>query len=380
MISVLVVGAGAGLLVYVIAIYPLLLGWLASRFAKPVTRETIHRPVSFLIAVHNGEAYLREKLNSILALDYPRELMETFVLSDGSTDHTDEIARSMQDRGVRLIALPRGGKPAALNAGIAAASGEFLILTDVRQTLAPDALSRLMERFADPEVGVVSGALVIRDLAGGRPAKASLYWRYEFWLRDQLSSLRSIFGASGAFYAIRKELAVPIPHHILLDDMYLPLAAFFKGYRLVVEPQARIFDYPASLNSEFHRKVRTLAGNYQILAAYPQLLGPRNPLLWHFVSYKFGRLLLPFALIAIFAGSWGLPSPLNLISFALQGLVYGLALIDRWIPESSFFKKASGPASTFVVLMAAGVAALSILFVPSDRLWKRSEMQKAVDG
>lgn len=373
MISALLVGGSTILLAYVLFVYPMLLAWLASRYAKPVRRAPIRRPVSVVIAVYNGEAYLREKLESVLSLDYPRELVEIFVISDGSTDRTEEIAATMADQGVRLISLPRGGKPAALNAGIAASTGEFLVLTDVRQTLSPNALNALLERFADPEIGVVSGALVIRDLASGRPAKASLYWRYEFWMRDRLSSLASIFGATGAFYAIRRELAVPIPSDILLDDMYLPLAAFFKGYRLVLEPEARVYDFPTDLDFEFHRKVRTLAGNYQILAAYPQLLGYRNPLWGHFMSYKFGRLLLPFALILIFIGSWGLPYPLNAISFGLQLMVYGLAFLDRWIPESNLLKKASGPASTFLVLMGAGLMALSILFVPSGRLWKRAE-------
>lgn len=377
MISACLVGASVLFLAYVIFLYPLLLGFLSSRSSRTVRRDRIERPVSIVIAVHNGESYLAEKLESIFAQNYPRELMEIFVISDGSTDRTEEIARSMASSGVQLIVLPRGGKPAALNAGIAAAHGEFLVLTDVRQKIAPNALRCLLERFADPEVGVVSGALVIYDLADGRPAQASLYWRYEFWVRDRLSSLGSIFGATGAFYAIRKELAVPIPREILLDDMYLPLAAFFRGYRLVVEPEARIFDYPAGLNSEFRRKVRTLAGNYQILAAYPQLLGFRNPLWWHFVSYKFARLLLPFALILIFIGGWWLPYPFNAATLAIQALVYGLALLDRWIPESSIIKKGSGPASTFIVLMAAGIMALSILFVPSARLWKPAEMHKA---
>lgn len=366
------------LLVYVLLVYPVLLAWLASRYPLPVKRAPLQPRVSILLAVYNGENFLREKLNSLLALDYPSDRMEILVLSDGSTDHTEEIARAMEPRGVRLLALPRGGKPSALNAGMAVATGDFFVMTDVRQTVDPQALNRIMERFSDPAVGVVSGALIIRDFETGLPSKASAYWRYEIRMRDHLSAIGSIFGATGALYAIRRELAVPIPREILLDDMYLPLAAFFRGYRLVLEPAARIYDYPVNLRSEFDRKVRTLAGNYQILAAYPQLIDPRrNPLWWHFMSYKFARLLLPFALIGVLIGSLGLPLPLRQAAFAPQVLIYGLAFCDRWIPDGTLLKKASGACATFVTLMLAGLKALSILFVPSERLWKRTVVEKS---
>src|SRR5260370_1196685 len=118
-----------------------------------------------------------------------------------------------------------------------------------------------------------------------------------------------MFGATGPFYAIRRELAVPIPPDVLLDDVYLPLAPFFRGYRLVVEESARAFDYPTTLETEFRRKVRTLAGVYQLIRIYPRLLLPGNRMWFHFMSYKVGRLLLPHALILIAACSFFLPHP-----------------------------------------------------------------------
>ncbi|HVW09981.1 MAG TPA: glycosyltransferase, partial [Bryobacteraceae bacterium] len=122
-------------IVYVIAGYPLLLRWNAARYGLPVAKKPGLRTISILIAVHNGDKFLADKLDSVVNVDYPRELMETYVLSDGSTDRTAEIARSYADRGIQLIELARGGKPAALNVGIARAKGEILILTDVRQVL-----------------------------------------------------------------------------------------------------------------------------------------------------------------------------------------------------------------------------------------------------
>ncbi|MCZ2147299.1 MAG: glycosyltransferase family 2 protein, partial [Bryobacterales bacterium] len=223
---------------YTVAGYPLLLGWLAKRFGKPVHKAYVPRSVSVIIAVHNGQAWLGDKLRSVLELEYPRELMEILVVSDGSTDGTDAVASGFAGQGVRLIRVPKGGKPAALNAGIAQARGEILLLTDVRQTLAPESLQRLVSCFADPAVGVVSGDLLIRQRGNYEEESVGLYWRYERWIRKQLGSLDSMFGASGALYAMRRALARPIPSDTLLDDMYLPLGAFFQGYRLIVEENA----------------------------------------------------------------------------------------------------------------------------------------------
>jgi poly-beta-1,6-N-acetyl-D-glucosamine synthase len=362
--------AASGIFLYVAAGYPLLLACLARRNARPVRREPIEPHISIIIAVFNGEQHLKQKLDSVLALDYPREKTEILVASDGSTDRTSQIADSYAERGVRLLRLPRAGKPAALNAAIPQASGEILILTDVRQRLAPDSVRRLVACFADPSVGVVSGELVIGPGVRQEEAVIGLYWRFETWIRDRLSAIDSMFGATGPFYAIRRELAGPLPPEILLDDMYLPLAAFFKGYRLVMESSARAYDYPTSLETEFRRKVRTLAGNYQLLRFFPQLLGTANRMWLHFVSYKIGRLLLPWALMAILISSFFLPPALRGPVLAVQGVFYAMALLDRYIPEASRLKRWTSAERTFVVVMIAAIAGFSVFFVPPQRLWK----------
>lgn len=316
---------------------------------------------------------MENKLRSIFALEYPRGKMSILVASDGSTDATPRIVERFADEGVRLLNLPRGGKPAALNAAIAEATDDILIFTDVRQTLAPESLRLLLENFADPEVGAASAELVIRKAGRSTEDNVGLYWRYEFWIRLNQSALDSIFGATGAYYALRRELAVPIPSDALLDDMYLPLAAFFRGYRLVVDARAKMFDFPTGLETEFRRKVRTLAGNYQIIRAYPQLLTPRNRLWFHFLSHKFGRLILPFAMLLILIASTALPSRWRLWALLLQAAFYAAALVDRWLPESTI-KKLTSPIRTFVTLMAAAFCAVSIFFVPSNRLWRRTEV------
>src|SRR6185436_6725197 len=174
---------------------------------------------------------------SILSLDYPRDLLEVLVISDGSTDASDSIAGEFVSSGVRLLRVPRGGKAAALNAGIAQARGEILFFTDVRQTLAPDSLRHLVASLADPTVGSVTGELYI--VTGDRQEEADmgLYWRYEVWARKQMTRIDSIFGATGCIYAMRRELVEPIPADTLTDDAAFPLSTFFRGYRMILDSE-----------------------------------------------------------------------------------------------------------------------------------------------
>ena len=368
--ATLIFAASVLYVVYILFGYPLLLGWLAGRGAKPVRKQPNFPSVSFLIAVHNGERYVSDKLRSIQALHYPPEKIEILVLSDGSTDATEELARNSGDARVKVIALARSGKAGALNEGIRLAAGDVFVFTDIRQHLDPGSLSHLTASLADPTVGAVSAELIIRKGESSEEANTGLYWRYEIWIRDQLSRLDSIFGATGALYAMRRELVRPMPLGTLVDDMHLPLYAFFRGYRLIVDRAARMYDQPTALQSEFRRKTRTLAGNYQILRHYPALLGPGNRMWFHFMSYKFGRLLLPFAMIAAAASSLWLPTPWRMIAIAWQVVFYGMALVDFLLPEGGALKRLTSPVRTFVALMAATVWALSVFFVPSGRLWK----------
>jgi cellulose synthase/poly-beta-1,6-N-acetylglucosamine synthase-like glycosyltransferase len=363
---------GGAFVLYVLFGYPLLLAALAGRRANPVRRGPSRPSVTILLPVRNGAAWISEKLKSILELDYPRELVEILVISNGSTDATDAIAESFAPRGVQLIHLQRSGKAEAINEGMQRARGEILFFTDVRQQLDRTCLARLMECFADPAVGGVSGELIIREGQTQQEADTGLYWQYEKWIRKRLSSLDSIFGATGCIWALRRELAVPLPRGTLLDDVHLPLAAFFRGFRLILDEQARAYDIPASLATEFKRKVRTQAGMYQVIRAYPKLLGPRNRLWIHFVSHKFGRLLLPFALILIAVSSFGLPDPWRTLALIGQAAFYLLGALDVLAPERARIKRLTSPARTFIVLMAAALVAVTVLFRPRADLWKEA--------
>ena len=357
-----------GTVAYVLAGYPLWLGLLASLRSRPVRRAEELKTVSVILPVHNGERWIERKLRSIKALDYPEELLEIVVVSDGSTDATCEIVASFE--GVRLLCVPRGGKARAINRALEAAGGEIVLFTDVRQELEPGSLRRLVSCFADPAVGVASGELLIRSGGAFEQDGIGLYWSYEKWIRRQQSRLDSVMGATGALYAVRRELARPLPPDTLLDDVHLPMQIFLQGYRVVFVEHAHAYDDAAALHTEFRRKVRTLAGVYQLLARIPALLGPRNRMWFHFVSHKVGRLLLPFALLGALASSFFLPPPWSAALVGAQTLGLALAALDRFVPDRFPLKRLSSLAQTFVVLMAATLCAAAIVFRPPESFWE----------
>jgi cellulose synthase/poly-beta-1,6-N-acetylglucosamine synthase-like glycosyltransferase len=361
-------------ILYVLLGYPLLVAIWARLFPKPVSKQFVPMTVSVVIPVRNGAQWIERKIESLLRSDYPSDLIEIVFVSDGSTDATEKILSSYRDPRVRLLLLPAGGKATALNRGIEAVSGDIILFTDVRQEIDPAALRCIIACFADPMVGVVTGELYIREGQKSEENNTGLYWRYEKAIRKNLSQIDALLGATGSIYAMRRELARPIPPDILLDDIYLPFKAAFQGYRICFEEQAKAYDYPTALHSEFWRKVRTQAGVYQTIIHFPALLWPGNRRFVHFLSHKIGRLLLPFALIAVAISSFGLPHPWRAIALGLQFLFYGLALVDPLIPERAVVKRASSLARTFVVLVAAALAGIAIFFVPAQRLWRETRV------
>jgi cellulose synthase/poly-beta-1,6-N-acetylglucosamine synthase-like glycosyltransferase len=370
--------SAAGLF-YITVGYPIVLA-LHRRSGAPIRKEFLPRTVSVLIAVHNGQTFLRRKLESVLALDYPRELMEILVVSDGSTDDTETIATEFAARGVQLLRVPRGGKAAALNAAIPRLTGEILVLTDVRQALAPDSLRLLVSCFADPTVGAVSAEL--RILPGERREESDigLYWRYETWMRKHLSRIGSTFGCSGPYYAMRRELASPIPSDTLLDDIVLVLPCLFRGYRIILEPAAKAFDFPTSLKSEFRRKVRTLGGLWQMFLRHPALLSSANPMRFHFFSQRGGRLLLPYTLLGVTFSAFGLPAPWRPGVLAALALFYALGLLDLVVPQKFILKRVTSPIRSFLVMCAASFLAAAVFFVPPQRLWKVTTVSRPAAG
>jgi cellulose synthase/poly-beta-1,6-N-acetylglucosamine synthase-like glycosyltransferase len=377
MLALLLLIVSSALVFYFLIGYPLLLS--ASRRSAPAIRKdpSFQPTVSIIMAVHNGEQFIGRKLESLLALDYPTRLREILVISDGSTDATEAIAATFADRGVRLLRVPRGGKASALNAGLAQATGEILFFTDVRQALDPKTLAHLTANFADPTIGAVTGELRLLNPAKfGEQADMELYWRLELWARALHSRIDSIFSVTGCVYALRRSLAQPLPADTIADDGTFSLRAFFSGYRVVYDPEAIAFDYPAAPGGEFRRRWRTLAGLWQIFTRMPQLFTSADRMRFHFLSYKFGRLVLPWAILLILGSTLALPAS-SWRNFLLidEAMLPLLATLDRFVPKRFPLKRVSSPARTFLSMNAASMLAVLIFFLPPEVIWRPTQMQ-----
>jgi poly-beta-1,6-N-acetyl-D-glucosamine synthase len=340
--------ASVGLVIYVYAGYPLVLAaWSRIRRRRQRTGTADLPHVSIVLAVRNEAAQLPGRLENLVALDYPADRVEIVVASDGSTDTTREVVTAYARAGhwpggtprVRFVEIGPRGKAAALNAGVAAAQHDVLVFADARQRFAPDAVRRLVAPFEDPEVGGVSGELVLDCETGITDSTVrdgvGAYWRYEKWLRARESAIDSTLGATGAIYALRRACWHPLPDGTILDDVLAPMRAVLDGWRVVFEPAARAFDVTApNAVVESRRKTRTLAGNYQLLALEPRLLVPGVNRVWlQYVSHKIGRLLVPWALFAVLVATLMLAgsSPVYMLAAAAQALFYGMALYGGYL-------------------------------------------------
>jgi cellulose synthase/poly-beta-1,6-N-acetylglucosamine synthase-like glycosyltransferase len=372
MVAALILIIAVTISLYILLGYPLLLStW--KRFGPPVHKDPDFRAtVSVMLAVYNGQEFIAKKLDNLSGLDYPPELLDVVVVSDGSTDATDSIVASYADRRVRLVRVPHAGKAAALNAAMSHATGDILFFVDVRQMLDTQSLRHLVANFADPTVGAVTGELrFVHSDSVGEAADIDLYWKYEIWARQQHSKIDSIFNTTGCIYAMRRTLAEPIPPDTLVDDGVIPLQAFFRGYRVIIDTDALAFDYGVITGGEFRRKLRTLAGVWQIWARIPQLFTSVDRMRIHFMPHKFGRCLLPWMVLTGLIAALALPdsavrSALLIIALA----ILALAAIDPLLPKRFFFRRISSPARSFAVLNAAALLSVMVFFVPPEVLWK----------
>ncbi len=347
--------ASLSLLAYTYVGYPALVTALARVAGRPSKRDPSYEPtVSVLIPVYNAKSYVRAKLESLVAQTYPRDKVQILVYSDASTDGSDDDVRAFEGQGVTLVrGEKRAGKPTALNVLRPQATGEILVLTDIRQPLTPNAIRDLVSHFADPEVGCVSGNL---ELVGG--TGAGFYWKYENFIRKQEARFRGMVGVTGPLYAIRAADLGEVPTDVILDDMFIPLKLRLEGKRLLLEEAAIAQDDAFEDDREKGRKVRTLAGNFQLFEKLPALLSPsKNPIFLETFSHKLLRLAGPALLGGLGAGT-------------LHGALFGKSVLERTamrallVGEGAFVvlallgPKAGAPgrlARTFVVLNTAAV-------------------------
>jgi len=362
----------AAFVVYVYLGYPVvLMAWVRLRgLRQRSARLSAERPqelpgVSIVIAARNEARHLTARIENLLALDYPADRRQIIVVSDGSTDATVEVLARFGDA-VETVALPHGGKAVALNAGVARARHEVIVFADARQTFAPDALRALVAPLADPGVGGVTGELLLDCEAGGERRRkdrrkvagaayssrdrrtkerrtlqstirdgVSIYWRYEKLLRRLESAIGSTVGATGAIYALRRSLWQPLPPEALLDDVLAPMRAVLARRRMVFEERAKAFDGTTTGSAaEMRRKIRTLAGNVQLLWLEPRLVLPLvNPVWLQFCSHKLARLLVPYALLALLAANMALAAEhlFYAVTLAGQCAFYMLGGYGAWL-------------------------------------------------
>jgi len=320
------------LLAYVFLGYPVLM------YFRAVFRRYPHHPisgfepeVSLVIVAYNEASRVCQRLENILSLDFPRNLLEIVFVSDGSTDRTVEQAWNYAEAGVKVISFgARRGKPAVLNDVIPKLKGKIVVFADARQRFKSDVLRSLVKHFSDPKVGAVSGELILTKEPKSNMVKEGLgfYWHYEKFIRRLESKVDSTVGATGAIYAIRRDLFEPLPKDTLLDDVLIPMRIVRKGYRVLFDPQAKAYDrLAATAREEFTRKIRTITGNFQLFTRECWLLNPfRNRLWFQSVSHKGLRLLIPlfiggaFVTNIILADIW-----LYQWCLALQVLFYSAA-------------------------------------------------------
>jgi len=359
--------------------YPLVMLVWGTLFARRAEHRYEAVPVSVVVAARNEEINIRARVENLLDQDYSGDL-EVIVVSDGSTDRTGEVVRWLGDERVRLIETGRPvGKAIALNTGVAAATGEVVVFADARQRFARNVVAELVAYLFSPEVGAVSGELVIEPGVASEVGEGvGFYWAYEKFLRRMESRAASVVGATGCIYAVRRALYVPLEEGTLLDDVMIPMRIVLQGRRVLFTRSARAYDISsASTGQEFRRKMRTLAGNVQMVAMEPGLLNARrNPILFQLVSHKLMRLAAPWCLVGALCASGVSHTPVFRVLFLLQVAFYAMALAQCTPIARSPAGRLTRLAWTFVTLNAAAVAG-TVIYISgrSGELWKTEQPQ-----
>jgi len=334
-----------GLIVYTYLGYPALLWALARLRPRP---PMAHLPddavptATVIVAAHNEAGLIAAKLANGAALDYPAGKLDFLYGSDGSTDATEALIRQLGGPNVRLcVFAPRRGKAQVLNDLAPQARGEVLIFTDANTLFDPAAARRLVRHFVDPRVGGVCGRLVLhRPEAppGQAPlaeADEGLYWRYENKIKGWEGQLGILSAASGAIYAVRRELFRPLPNgRLISDDLLIAAGVLAQGRAFTFEPEAVAFEALADETRDaLRRKIRVGEAAYNVIPhIWPLLMPWRGGVAWMFWSHKMVRWAVPFLLLGLLAVSVALwPHPVYGLALAAQLAGYAAAALGYWL-------------------------------------------------
>jgi len=342
--------------------YPAFL-WLVSRVGRfdesSCAGQSGQLPaVTLIISAYNEEKVIGEKIKNALSLDYPRELLEIVIISDGSTDRTGEIVTEFAHQGVVLRHYEgRIGKTACLNRTLPLATGGVIVFSDANSSYGKGALKALLGPFRNNTVGFVTGWTKYGSGDGAAPYSLGLYSRLELITKELESRLGSCIGADGAIFAIRKELYLPLEDYDI-NDLVIPLSINRQGYRGVLQREAICFEKDAgSPKGEFHRQVRITSRTIRAIMNYRQLLNPfRFGLLsFELFSHKVCKFLVPLFLVALLVSNLLLAERGGFFLMVLiaQGIFYIAAGAAAFVPKGSLLSRMVEAARIFVVVNVA---------------------------
>jgi glycosyltransferase involved in cell wall biosynthesis len=311
--------------------YPVLLTLAAPFFPRRRLSPLAPQRVSVVIAAHNEARHIVDKLRSVLRQDYQAADLQVVVVSDGSTDATVQLARSLGDPRVEVLDLPRLGKAGVLNAGVEVSRGELLVFTDADNQWADDTLGLLLAPFADPEVGASAGHMIIPVVGKGLSLGDSLYRHYEAWVRKVENRTGCMVSADGALLALRRSLYQAVPKQVN-DDFFISTCAPAAGKRIVYVPEAIVLDQGVDeADKQFRRRQRVTVGGLLSLAARRELLNPLRHGLYAIalISHKLIRRLAPVLLLPLLLANLWLALEPGLFRWMLvaQLLGYGVAVL-----------------------------------------------------
>lgn len=308
--------------------------------SAPIAEQTLPE-VTLMVAAYNEEQCIEDKITNTLNLDYPKDKLAIFFVTDGSTDNTPQIVKKFH--AVKLFhEFQRKGKIHAVNRVMKFVSTPLVIFSDANTLLNPDAIRNLVRHYQDEKVGGVAGEKRIyrnaEDNASG--SGEGFYWKYESFLKKKDAEVYSIVGAAGELFSIRTKLYEEPPENTIIEDFYLSMSICAKGYRFMYEPDAYALETAsASVEEEWKRKVRICAGGFQAMARLKHLLNPfrYGMLSFQYFSHRVLRwTLAPFFLPVIFLSNIALAfSGAPLYSWLLGGQVafYLLAIAGYWFRE-----------------------------------------------
>ncbi|MDW7690495.1 glycosyltransferase family 2 protein [Flammeovirgaceae bacterium SG7u.111] len=341
--------------------------------------------MTLIIPAYNEEDVIAEKIINTLQLDYPKAFLDIWVVTDGSTDQTNNIVQSFD--GVKLLYSPeRKGKVAAINRAMAHIDSEIVVFSDANTILNRDALQHLICEFRDNEVGAVAGekTVVTKSTKSSTGNGEGLYWSYESFLKKQDADFYSVVGAAGELFSMRTALFQPLEEDTILDDFMLSFQVNLQNYKVAYAPNAKAMELPSSsLSEERKRKVRISAGGFQAMSRLPQLWNiTRHPLLsFQYFSHRVFRwTICPLALVLLLISNTyiALDSVIYFLFFLGQLGFYGLALGEHRLSKHGKSNKIAYIPYYFLFMNISVVqGALRFIKDQQPATWEKS---KRVEG